>query len=105
MNFTEYMHVVGREDLKKPPGLKERPPRHDNMIRTKHPINILMEFEHAISFGSSFQSLRGSVKKHFFFTSFSSILIYYSEHPTTDLCASQLLYFFTLRTTKTNRKL
>ena len=105
MNFTEYMHVVGREDLKKPPGLKERPPRHDNMIRTKHPINILMEFEHAISFGSSFQSLRGSVKKHFLFTSFSSILIYYSEHPTTDLCASQLLYFFTLRTTKTNRKL
>ena len=66
MNFTEYMHVVGREDLKKPPGLKERPPRHDNMIRTKHPINILMESEHAISFGSSFQSLRGSVKKHFF---------------------------------------
>ena len=63
-----------------------------------------MEFEHAISFGSSFQSLRASVKKYFFFTSFSSILIYYSEYATTDLCASQLLYFFTLRATKSNAK-
>ena len=64
-----------------------------------------MEFEHAISFGSSFQSLRASVEKYFFFfTSFSSILIYYSEYATTDLCASQLLYFFTLRATKSNAK-
>ena len=51
-----------------------------------------------------FRVLELQSKVLFFFTSFSSILIYYSEYATTDLCASQLLYFFTLRATKSNAK-
>ena len=51
-----------------------------------------------------FRVLELQSKVLFFFTSFSSILIYCSEYATTDLCASQLLYFFTLRATKSNAK-